>query len=176
MPSRAHNPLGLKILPLTLFHSRFCQQFPANPMIPINHGGGDGDPMPYYPNVPRCQHLKVNGTQCGWPALTLNRFCFFHKRFQDQRVPISATRRRARATFDLPVLEYANAIQVSLMQTMRLLVSGQIDPKIAGLLLYALQTASLNLRQTRFEPLHVEEVVIDRNTIDQTCIGGDQWC
>jgi hypothetical protein len=132
--------------------------------------------MPYYPNVPRCQHLKVNGTQCGSPALTRNRFCFFHKRFQDQRVTISATRRRARATFDLPVLEDANAIQVSLMQTMRLLVSGQIDPKIAGLLLYALQTASVNLRQTRFEPFDVKDVVIDRNTIDQTRIGSDQWC
>jgi hypothetical protein len=79
--------------------------------------------MPYYPNVPRCQHLKVNGTQCGSPALTRNRFCFFPKRFQDQRVPISATRRRARASFDLLVLEDANAIQVSLVQTMRLLVS-----------------------------------------------------
>jgi hypothetical protein len=132
--------------------------------------------MPYYPNVPRCQHLKVNGTQCGSPALTRNRFCFFHKRFQDQRVTISTTRRRARATFDLPVLEDANAIQVSLMQTMRLLVSGQIDPKIAGLLLYALQTASVNLRQTRFEPSDVKDVVIDRNTIDQTRIGSDQWC
>jgi hypothetical protein len=132
--------------------------------------------MPYYPNVPRCQHLKVNGTQCGSPALTRNRFCFFHKRFQDQRVTISATRRRARATFDLPVLEDANAIQVSLMQTVRHLVSGQIDPKIAGLVLYALQTASVNLRQTRFEPLHVKDVVIDRNTIDQTRIGSDQWC
>ena len=132
--------------------------------------------MPYYPNVPRCQHLKVNGTQCGSPALTRNRFCFFHKRFQDQRVTISATRRRARATFDLPVLEDANAIQVSLMQTMRLLVSGQIDPKIAGLLLYALQTASVNLRQTRFEPSDVKDIVIDRNTIDQTRIGSDQWC
>src|SRR5260370_17235364 len=79
--------------------------------------------MPYYPNVPRCQHLKVNGTQCGSPALTRNRFCFFPNRFQDQRVTISTTRRRARATFDLPVLEDANAIQVSLRQTMRLLVS-----------------------------------------------------
>ncbi len=132
--------------------------------------------MPYFPNVPRCQHLKVNGTQCGSPALNRNRFCFFHKRFQDQRVTISAARRRARASFDLPVLEDANAIQVSLMQAMRLLVSGQIDPKIAGLVLYALQTASFNLRHTRFESLHVKDVVIDRNTVDQTCIGGDQWC
>jgi hypothetical protein len=35
------------------------------------------------PNVPRCQHLKVNGIQCGSPALRRNRFCFFHKRFQE---------------------------------------------------------------------------------------------
>src|SRR5258708_36942995 len=115
MLSRTHNSLRLKILPLTLFNSRFFQQFLANPMIPINQGEGDGDPMPYYPNVPRCQHLKVNGTQCGSPALTRNRFCFFHKRFQDQRVTTSTTRRRARATFDLPVLAEANAIQLSLI-------------------------------------------------------------
>lgn len=61
MLSRAHNSLRLKILPLTLFDSRFCQQFLANPMIPISQG--EGDPMPYFPNVPRRQHLKVNGTQ-----------------------------------------------------------------------------------------------------------------
>ena len=39
--------------------------------------------MANYPD--RCQHIKVNGTQCGSPALRRNRFCFFHKRFQDQR-------------------------------------------------------------------------------------------
>ena len=133
--------------------------------------------MPLYSNAPRCQHLKVDGTQCGSPALRRNRFCFFHKRFQEERINISRDRaRRGRATLILPVLEDANSIQVSLMQIMRLLAAGQIDARNAGLLLYALQTASFNLRFTRFEPLDIQNVVIDRDTIDQTCIGGKQWC
>jgi pyruvate/2-oxoglutarate dehydrogenase complex dihydrolipoamide acyltransferase (E2) component len=126
--------------------------------------------------VPRCQHLKVNGTQCGSPALKRNRFCFFHKRFQEEQIKLNTDRaRHGRASLYLPVLEDANSIQVSLMQIMRLLASRQIDSKIAGLLLYALQTASVNLHHTNFEPAHREAVVIDPRTIDQTCIGCDQW-
>lgn len=127
-------------------------------------------------NVPRCQHIKVNGTQCGCPALRRNRLCFFHKRFHERRINISAKSQRRYAIFDMPVLEDANSIQVSLMQIMRLMASGQMDTKIAGLMLYALQTASANLRHTMFEPVDVKDVVIDRNTVDRTCIDGSQWC
>ena len=38
------------------------------------------------------------------------------------------------------------------MQIMRLIITGQVDAKTAGLLLYALQTASSNLARTSFEP------------------------
>jgi hypothetical protein len=128
------------------------------------------------PNVPRCQHLKVTGIQCGSPALRRNRFCFFHKRFQEESISLSRDRaRQGRGKFVLPVLENAEAVQVSLMQVMRLLVSGQIDARTGGLLLYALQTASFNLRFARFEPLTVQEVVIDRSAVDQTSIGDYQW-
>jgi hypothetical protein len=127
-------------------------------------------------SVPRCQHLKVNGTQCGSPALKSNRFCFFHKRYQEERIKLSGDRaRHNHGSLYLPVLEDANSIQVSLMQIMRLLASRQIDSKIASLLLYALQTASCNLRHVTFEPTHIKDVVIDRRTIDQTPIGCDQW-
>jgi hypothetical protein len=132
--------------------------------------------MKFLPNVPRCQHLKVNGTQCGSPALRRNRFCFFHKRFQEEKIKLNCDRaRRGNATFILPVLEDADSIQVSLMQIMRLLLSGRIDREHAGPLLYALQTATLNLRNVTIEPRDINDVVIDRNTIDQTCIGGNQW-
>jgi hypothetical protein len=115
--------------------------------------------MPGYPN--RCQHLKINGTQCGSPALRRNRFCFFHKRFQDERIRLNASRaRRGSGTFILPLLEDANSIQITLMQVMRLLVSQQIEHKTASLLLYALQTASTNLRMTKFEP-YLHEVILD---------------
>ena len=107
--------------------------------------------MANYPD--RCQHLKINGTQCGSPALRRNRFCFFHKRFQDERIRLSTDRaRRGVATFILPVLEDANSIQIALMQVMRLLLTQQIEHKTASLLLYALQTASTNLRLTNFKP------------------------
>src|SRR2546427_11426987 len=123
--------------------------------------GGEGIPM-YSSNTPRCQHIKVNGTQCGSPAVRDRRFCFFHKKWHDQRIVInSAQARQSPPTLDLPVLEDANSIQDALMQVMRLLISHQIDHKTAGLLLYALQTASFNLHRTDFEPVVKTKIVID---------------
>src|SRR5207245_1168510 len=130
--------------------------------------------MPSYPN--RCQHLKTNGTQCGSPALRRNRFCYFHKRYQDERIRLNVDRRRrGTATFFLPVLEDANSIQMSLMQIMRLLLTGQIEHKTASLLLYALQTASTNLRQTNFKPW-VHEVILDpRDAAESVLNKTDLW-
>ena len=133
--------------------------------------------MSLYPaSIPRCEHLKINGTQCGSPALKRNHFCYFHKRWHETRIVLNANRaRRGRAALDLPVLEDANSVQVSLMQIMRLILSGQIDPKTAGLLLYALQTASSNLSRINFEPVIKTCVVIDPRTVDQTQLGEDPW-
>ncbi len=129
--------------------------------------------MQSFPN--RCQHLKINGTQCGSPALRRNRFCFFHKRFQDEQIKLSADRaRRGVATFVLPVLEDANSIQIALMQVMRLLVSQQIDHKTASLLLYALQTASTNLRMTTFTPL-TNDVILDPRDAANTPLDSHIW-
>jgi hypothetical protein len=134
--------------------------------------------MSLYPaSIPRCEHLKVNGTQCGSPALKRNHFCYFHKRWHETRIVLNANRaRRGRAALDLPVLEDANSVQVSLMQVMRLILSGQIDPKTAGLLLYALQTASSNLGRINFEPIIRTRVVIDPRTVNQTPLDEDPWC
>ena len=128
----------------------------------------------------RCQHIKVNGTQCGCPALRRNKLCYFHKRHHDERVQLNLDRLkdgragRRRATVELPVLEDANSIQVCLMQIMRLLLSGQIDHKTAALLLYALQTASSNLRLTNFQP-YQNYVVLDPRTVGQTPLNGFVW-
>jgi hypothetical protein len=125
-------------------------------------------------NVNRCQHVKVNGTQCGSPALRRRRLCFFHGRCQEQRARIVENQFK-QARFVVPVLEDANAVQMALMQVMELLSTGQMEHKTAALMLYALQTASCNLRNTEFEAEDVEDVVIDRSTVDRTCIGGPQW-
>jgi hypothetical protein len=130
--------------------------------------------MSSYPN--RCQHIKINGTQCGSPALRRNKFCFFHKKWHEQRILINARHARRVRSIDLPVLEDANSIQVALMQVMRMTMSGELDNQKAGLLLYALQTASCNLRHTNFEPL-MHDVVLDPRDAADTVLGQSQlWC
>ncbi len=129
--------------------------------------------MADFPN--RCQHLKINGTQCGSPALRRNRFCYFHKRFQDESIKLSADRaRRGVATFVLPVLEDANSIQMALMQVMRLLISRQIDHKTARLLLSALKMASSNLRMTKFDPRRYD-VILDPRDVSETELNAQVW-
>jgi hypothetical protein len=126
-------------------------------------------------NVPRCQHIKMNGTQCGSPALRWRRQCFFHERIRRERAKI-AKDMSAQRRFDLPLLEDANSVQVALMKTIQMLGSGRMDHRTAGLMLYALQTASINLRNADFEADDVTEVVINRNDVHRTDLGGPQWC
>ncbi len=125
--------------------------------------------------IARCQHIKVNGIQCGSPALKRRKFCYFHDRWQQRRIQIGANQaRRARYSLDLPILEDANSVQVALMQGLRLLLTHQIDHKTASLLFYALQTASSNLAQTDFAP-RPQEVVIDPKRVAETNLGDHAW-
>jgi|ERR1700730_5597759 hypothetical protein len=50
-----------------------------------------------------------------------------------------------------------------------------MDHKTAGLMLYALQTASINLRNATFEVDEATDVVIDRDDVHRTSLGGPQW-
>jgi hypothetical protein len=81
----------------------------------------------------------------------------------------------AKYEFEIPLLEDANAVQVALMRVMQKLARGQMDMKKAGLLLYGLQTASANLKNAKFEAEKATDVVIDCNSVGQTCINGPQW-
>ena len=129
--------------------------------------------MSYFPS--RCQHIKVNGTQCGSPALRTCKLCFFHQRSEDERAQFAADRARKTASaLDLPLLEDANSIQLSLSQIMHRIVTGQIEIKTAGVLIYLLQTASGNLRRVNFSP-YMHSVVVDPSTVDQTLLNGDVW-
>ena len=125
-------------------------------------------------DVPRCQHLKVNGGQCGSPALRRRRKCYFHEglRLDDEKFLADQF---GNNRFVMPVLEDANAIQVGLMKVIQFLGSGRMEPKVAGLMLYALQTAASNLKNVKFEPEKPTDVVIDPKDVDRTCINGPQW-
>ena len=61
------------------------------------------------------------------------------------------------------------------MQVMRLILTRQLDHKTAGLILYALQTASTNLRQVDFDPRHKTDVVIDPRSVAETSVGDGAW-
>ena len=125
-------------------------------------------------DVPRCQHVKMNGTQCGSPVLRRRRHCFFHERIRREQAKIAADL-SAQRVFDLPLLEDANSVQVALMKVIQMLGAGRLDHKTAGLMLYALQTASVNLRHATFEVNEATDVVIDRDDVHRTSLGGPQW-
>jgi hypothetical protein len=129
----------------------------------------------YSVHIPRCNHIKTNGTQCGSPALRGRRFCFFHKNWRGERIQLNAPRQTG-AVINLPVLEDADSIQVALMQVLRLILGGEIESRMAGLLLYGLQTASLNLRQMKLELLQKDEVVVVPEWTSQTGVGDKAWC
>jgi hypothetical protein len=126
-------------------------------------------------HIPRCTHIKTNGTQCGSPALRGRRYCYFHKNWREQRVRPNA-KPTGHASITLPVLEDADSIQVALMQVLRVILAGQIDSKTAGLLLYGLQTASLNLRSMQLEPIKKERIVVNPGWVRETGVGDDAWC
>ncbi|HSA94229.1 MAG TPA: hypothetical protein VLE48_14545 [Terriglobales bacterium] len=85
----------------------------------------------------RCQHVRLNGLRCGSPAVRGRRLCYYHQQ----------ARRSKRPNYDLPIPEDATSIQLGLLQVIRALQDKAHDTKTCALLIYALQTASANLKQ-----------------------------
>lgn len=127
-----------------------------------------------YPKVPRCHYIKTNGTRCGSPALRNQRLCYFHQRWHQQRISLRAYPDEQNHV-ELPVLEDANSIQMALTHVMRLVLNEKISHKQAGLLLYALQIASANLRHTNFDIGDERTVVIDPATLAEAGVGVNSW-
>ena len=60
--------------------------------------------------VKRCQHLKINGTQCGSPALRETKHCYYHIRYHWPELEALPNKSEWR---QLPTLEDANSIFVT---------------------------------------------------------------
>jgi hypothetical protein len=130
--------------------------------------------MALYPtNILRCQHIKVNGTQCGSPALRDATHCYYHIRYHWPELEALPDHNEWRTGF--PTLEDANSIQVALAKVMEQLVMQEIDHKTAALMLYALQTASMNLKRTSLEPKLPTQVVIDRQSVARRPLRASAW-
>jgi len=130
--------------------------------------------MSLYPmTVKRCQHIKVNGTQCGSPALRDSTHCYYHIRYHWPE--LEALPNNHQLHTPLPTLEDANSIQVALAKVIERLILLEIDHKTAALMLYALQTASMNLKRTSLEPALPTQVVIDRESVANRPLGASAW-
>ena len=119
----------------------------------------------------RCRHIFTDGRRCQSPCLRREEFCYFH---HTTRQPVAAdqiaARTARRSEFEMPLPEDRSAIQFAIGEVLQRIAANQLDPRRAGLLLYGLQIASLNLPRpqpaaTRAEAEAaletVEEIVVD---------------
>jgi hypothetical protein len=108
-------------------------------------------------------------------------FCYWHhkaraRRRRHERIggPISM---QANSGLELPLLEDANAIQVTIQEIMQAILDRRIDNKRAGLLLYSLQLASSNIRNLTPLPAddggRIGKIGCDDQDVFNDCIGDD---
>jgi len=132
--------------------------------------------MAGYPvNIRRCQHIKTNGTQCGSPALRNEAFCFNHRESRPERVEVCGEGGQGSTPVVVPVFEDASSIQMVVRQVAILVLQGKIDNKKAGLVLYALQIASSNLKHMEGEKPRPVQVVVDTEKVAKTPLGMTPW-
>jgi hypothetical protein len=91
-----------------------------------------------------CRHIMPNGVKCHAPALLGKPYCYFHTRLHGLAARPART---PEEPLKLPILEDRSAIQIALAQILDALGSAQLDPRRAGLFLYALQIASQNVER-----------------------------
>jgi hypothetical protein len=111
--------------------------------------------------APRCRHIKLNGTQCGSPALRDLKFCFYHNRSRPKIVEFYSEGKYVTGDLLLPAFEDAHSIQDVIRQVIQLLLLKKIDQKTASLMFYALQIASSNLKRMDLEKPQPEQVLVD---------------
>ena len=99
----------------------------------------------------QCRHIFTDGHRCGSICLRGEPFCYYH---HTTRRPAPRQSLGKKSSFDLPLPEDRSAIQASIGIILQKIASNDLDPKRAGLLLYGLQIASLNLPK---QQLHRDE-------------------
>jgi hypothetical protein len=124
-----------------------------------------------------CRHIRPSGRRCQMRALTGNAFCYYHESVNAhlrtlhppddgthnmihpmnlsaekfQREPILAeyySKTRGPIELQFPTLEDADSIQLALSMVLTALGQNRIDLKRASGIIYTLQVASANVRNT----------------------------
>jgi hypothetical protein len=132
--------------------------------------------MKLYPvEIRRCQHIKTNGTQCGSPALRDGKFCYHHQECRPERVEVCGEGSQTVGQILFPVFEDATSIQMVVRQVAMMVLQKKIDHKAAGLVLYACQIASTNLKRMDEEKPRPVQVVVDTEKVVETPLGMTPW-
>jgi hypothetical protein len=101
----------------------------------------------------KCRHIKPNGLRCDSPALKQAHFCYFHSKIHT----VGAEPNLKYGPMLLPAPEGSAAIMLSIAKINDALLSGRIDTKRAGLLLYSMQIASQHLES--HDPSDVDQTI-----------------
>ena len=91
-------------------------------------------------DYPLCGHIKTNGRRCPAPALAISAFCRHHQKLHRTR-PSTIDAGPGLSTHVLHPLHNATSIQQAIAMVTGGLAANRIHPKIAGRMLFALQTS-----------------------------------
>jgi len=116
-----------------------------------------------------CRHVKEDGTYCGSPALRDRKYCYYHLMQRGRRL------RRARALSDnvpyrleIQSLDNLYAVRDALTEIAQALAAGQLEARIAGKLLYAIQQVSAtNRRIEQLEAAQLEKRKEEKEGVPQ---------
>ncbi len=113
-----------------------------------------------------CRHVHPEGTYCGSPALRHRKYCYYHLMERGRRL------RRARALRDnvpyrleIQSLDNLYAVRAALTDIAQALAAGQLEPRTAGKLLYAIQQVSATNR--RIEQMEAAQLEARKDAPDQ---------
>lgn len=123
------------------------------------------------PTQYQCRHIKPDGHRCGSPSLRGEHFCYYHhtgRRAGPRQPQVTTATGRKSSTFHLPSpadLSEHSGVALALGLILHKIAHNEIDPRRAGLLLYGLQIASINLRRNPApqpaDTLCIEEIAFD---------------
>jgi hypothetical protein len=119
----------------------------------------------------QCRHIRVNGFRCGAVSLRGESLCFYHHSSHRRRHQPPAGDPQLEH-IPVPLIEDRASIQIALNDIIARIATNAIDPRRAGLILYALQIASSNLpKEAPLKSRSAEEaddgtVAVDDLTLD----------
>lgn len=94
-----------------------------------------------------CDHLKADGIYCSSPALTNQRYCYFHLNLRARRVQAAhAHLHNQPCRLQMPILDNMHAILTGIQQVLDALADDRIRARQAAVYLYGLQMAAASLK------------------------------